>query len=539
MPQVCTKVFASKIGTGVQTITGIEDINGVSFTPEMIMFFNTESVVNTLDWGDDFSNSVADNRGYARLGQGCGGSGADIGRFGVKVASTGASSGYSVLDLQADVFFGGNYQGFGYVSDIRDGEFDITWDQQLRGGYAVLCACFAGPDLDLSFVQDTRNGSHTTAANPKGVFFNGKLFGMDDVPGTALIGAGGFSHIVGWDVNGSDRATVGYTIANQGGNARGSAADRCFADLTTGSGGAWTYGATISSWGANSYTISGGTTSAISALAFCGSSIRCASGRFSKPATTGNQTVVTGIKAHWLAITTVGLTDSVSNPTNDIVNFSFGMTDGTRQGCFWVGESSGNVNPIKGARYLSDTEIVRYGTANAGSTTFPNRAELVEISPLGDFTINWTATDTDTPDLYWFALGEEVEALGTVQIDKIWDDDANLKQTTLQIGTVPGDDDVASQLTGPDGSAPLTLGPISIDGGIYYASEANQYVWSTTITGVKNGEPFDLNSEGQFFVANDDVIVITITNANNPPPERPKQWKLYGFNMKLRKEERA
>lgn len=406
--KACVKVFASKVGTGVQTVTGIVDSDGVTFAADRLIFIHTESVVNTLDWGDDLSNSMADNRGIASATQGASGSLADIGRHDIKIASTGFGRHYSLLDLQADDFFGGNFQGYGYVSAIRDGEFDITWDLQNRGGYAVIVAAFAGSDLTVDVIQSTLNGAHSTSTNPQGVFFWGDFGAFVSSPTDALIGAGGNDLQVGWDTRSSGRGIAAYTVGHQTGNARGTITDRCLSGLSVSTG--WTSTGTISAWGGSSYTISGGGSSSTAALAFCGTNIRTAAGSFRAPAVASQVSIPIGIKAKWVVIASVGVVPSPTASLNG-ASFSMGWTDGTRQGAMWVGEqTSTNVNPIKGARYLSDAEMIRLGTANAGSTTFQTIAELVSLNPTGAITLDFTNVDGTEPELVWFAVGEAIPA---------------------------------------------------------------------------------------------------------------------------------
>lgn len=533
MPQVHTQVFASRVGTGVQTVNGIVDKDGAAFTPSLIIFIHTESVVNTLDWGDDLSNSLADNRGMARLGQGASGSIADIGRFGVKTASTGFGSGRSLLDLQADLFFGGNFQGQGYVSDIRSGEFDITWTQQNRGGYAILMTCFGGSDMTLEVIQNTLNGLHTTTDVPQGIFFWGAFNGMGNVPGSAVIGGGGNSILTSFDTRDGNRGIAAYTVANQGSNSRGTSTTRSLSNLTVAP--AWSNTGLVSAWGANSYTISGYGSSSNAALVFQGANIKVATGSFRAKATTGSQTITTGVKAKWLVLVSTGTPPSAT-PFGSSANFSMGWADGTRQGCMWVGETSNhNVNPINGARYLSDSQILRLGTAARGSTTFQNIAEVTDISDFGTFTVNWITADGSEPEVLWFVVGEAADVMGTVQIAKVWSD--TVGQTVLQLGTTPDGSDVAYTITGEGGALPLTLGPISLAAGTYYISEAFPYLWALVVTATKNGVAFIPGLDGSFTVANGDVVLFTLTNG--PLAGSEIDWKLYRADIKTRREARA
>ncbi|OGG47390.1 hypothetical protein A2671_01050, partial [Candidatus Kaiserbacteria bacterium RIFCSPHIGHO2_01_FULL_49_13] len=58
---------------------------------------------------------------------------------------------------------------------------------------------------------------------------------------------------------------------------------------------------------------------------------------------------------------------------------------------------------------------------------------------------------------------------GTIELKKVWSGTAG--QTTLNIGTSAGGTQVDSQLTGANGSAPLTTGQNTVNSGTYYLSE--------------------------------------------------------------------
>jgi hypothetical protein len=74
---------------------------------------------------------------------------------------------------------------------------------------------------------------------------------------------------------------------------------------------------------------------------------------------------------------------------------------------------------------------------------------------------------------------------------------------------------------------------LDIDAGTYSIVEDVPENWSVSYD-VSNGSP-----NTAITVAADETVTVNVTNTYTGPRIRPNQWKLYGFNMKLRREERG
>ena len=120
---------------------------------------------------------------------------------------------------------------------------------------------------------------------------------------------------------------------------------------------------------------------------------------------------------------------------------------------------------------------------------------------------------------------------GSIELVKSWSGTPG--QTTLNIGTTKGDDDVDTQLTGADGAAPLTTGANQVIAGKYFVSETGGLAgYSSSLAcfndigggtggvandGIKNGTEPTVTPDGDNGVqvnANDDVVC-TFTNSRD------------------------
>ena len=77
---------------------------------------------------------------------------------------------------------------------------------------------------------------------------------------------------------------------------------------------------------------------------------------------------------------------------------------------------------------------------------------------------------------------------GTIELKKVWV--AGGGQTTLNIGTSAGGTQVATQLTGAAGAAPLTTGAQSVNTGTYFVAETGglkDFLTALACTATKDG----------------------------------------------------
>ena len=130
---------------------------------------------------------------------------------------------------------------------------------------------------------------------------------------------------------------------------------------------------------------------------------------------------------------------------------------------------------------------------------------------------------------------------GAIELRKVWVGVPG--QTTLQIGTTAGDDDIDTQLTGVAGAPPLTTDSNPVDTGTYFISEVGGLTGYTTSVacfndigggtggvandGIKNGsEPtVTVGANGAVIVGKNADVVCTFTNSRFLHPGTIGFWK--------------
>lgn len=387
---------------------GIVDRFGNPITGKIAFFQSGDTVLNTLMYQDALNNAfvtdVGADTGLDRYSWGVG----DIGRFGIKICATGGGQTASQIDYQSDLFFAGNFQGAAAVPTVLDfgpGSMllNYTINDVNRGNRSVMATVIDG-DFDLVYGGGTLAGDYATPSPAKALLNVASFMGMGHTTGL-VTGAGGFSTGYGWDTYRNQRAVIAASITNQGGNARGQALDRM---AGVPGGGAWANGPVyVSAWNPLSYTITGPSTLSYNRFAFCGDLLDANAGEFLMPADAGAvQDIDLGINAAWVIFSSCGLGDT-DLPTTDRCELTMGWTDGTRQAAFWGGETSGNVNPIKGARYLTNGSLGVFSTAgaNAASTQINARFSFVNLDPGGNCRIVWPQVDGVERRVQWLAIG--------------------------------------------------------------------------------------------------------------------------------------
>ena len=403
--QSCVLVFNPRSGIGDQTVTGVIDRNGNPFVGKLFLFQLGGSAVNTLRSSPTaFANAFAINQGLDTGSAGGGSGSADIPQFGVKIASGGASTGYSILNVGANAFFGGDIYRVANITAVRSGEFDIHYDKNDITGDSILCTVLGGSDLTFDLVQSITNTTVTTGTETVAVLHQYLTSGVGSSK-SASNGAGGTSGIsYGWDTkDGSPGAAL--TIApSQNINCRYQRTDSISLLVDTNTFTAVGGNPTVSAWLSNGYTISGAS-GGHPAIAIAFSGIKANSGFITKPLTTGHQSFNVGIKPVWLMMMSIGAPSSASVRT-DRAELSTGWANGLFQGCYWAGETASN-QPLTGAGYLSNTDLVRLATANGPSTSFTSIASLVSMTSDGEITINWSAVDGNADEILWLVLGED------------------------------------------------------------------------------------------------------------------------------------
>ncbi len=100
---------------------------------------------------------------------------------------------------------------------------------------------------------------------------------------------------------------------------------------------------------------------------------------------------------------------------------------------------------------------------------------------------------------------------GTIELKKAWSGTAG--QTTLNIGTSAGGGQIASQLTGAGGAAPLTTGTKTVDTGTYYVSETGGLIdYTSALACTDNGQTVTPGAGNSLSVVTGHTVICTFTN---------------------------
>ncbi len=474
--------FVVHSGTTTQTITGVQDATG-SFVGKVFIFQSAFAVMNTLTAGAIPTGNYSDFRGVdtGTIRSALTASDAYSG-FNFKPVDSGQSLGdYSILDVWTDNFGQGEIERTAKIAAIRSGEFDISYNTNGRSGDSILVTVFGGDDIDFTFTNYI-NGTYTTPSKPQG------LLSMT-VPSPASSGATSFGtggHPVAWGfaTRDGDYGTNVLVVVNQGNNWSAQRTDgwTSSVDATT---GVQSSRPTVSAWGDTSFTIANGGTVG-KPMAISGETVRCVGGTTIQPVTASSVQIDLGIAAKWIGFFGTGYAVS-SSTQSPVGQFAMGWATGAAsptQVGFWSGETTnGNTGSSHGARYLSDSTVLRFGTPNAASTVFTNVANVTNISAAdGTVDLNWSVADGTAREVLWFAIGEDIPAPPTPSFHTtvfvrrrlrrspiLWSENQGL-QTQVRVNLIAVDmqPGVSTQVDTPDAQVMIR---ISKNGGRTWTSE--------------------------------------------------------------------
>ncbi len=475
--------FPARSGTGTQTVTGVQDAEG-SFIGKLFFFQSAYAAINTLTAGNVAYPWYADFRGIDTGTVRSAATTADAySPFNFKAVSSAVSLGdHSIVDQWTDNFGTVHIERTAKISAIRSGEFDILYDTNGRTGDDILVLVLGG-DVDVTFTTVT-NGTKTIASKPQG------LLAMP-VPTPASSGAtsggtGGQNIPWGFATRDGDYGASNLYVVNQESNY---IVQRTTA-WTTAIDGSGTLNAslpTVSAWNDLSIVIANNAGAIGSQpIVFSGDLLRCVGTMVTQPATAISQTIDLGINAKAVFFFSVGAVaaTTVGSPVGQMV---MGWATGTSvpvQVGWWSGEKTpGNVSPAFGARYLSDSSVLRFGTPNGASTTFTNVAAVTAISPTaGTVDVDWSLVDGTQRQYLVFALGEDIPSPPTPSFHTttfvrrrlrrspiVWSEKQGL-QTNVRVNLIAVDmqPGVGTQVDLPD---PQVMIRASKDGGRTWTSE--------------------------------------------------------------------
>lgn len=397
--KACVLVFPAKgIGPGVQTVTGVLDHEGNPFAGTLFEFhgntpLNTIAAPYRRSYGTDDGVSV-------RRGQAVD----EISLFGGKIMCSGSSGQYSLLDERSSTGFGGFIERRAYISAVRVGEFDITYDVNNRTGDSLMVTVFGGADL-LTNVGTLNPTTLSVGFPPEALLFREQILST----ASTATGGGDGQYGLGWATRLSGQGFSTIRVTGQGGNARYQRSDLCSALVD----GGWplppvyttAHERTVSSWDVLGAVVSGTANGQTQYVAVGG--IQAAAGVLTQPAGGGLQEIVTGLDNRVVFLSSVGAVASGSVQT-DRAEWAYGaMSAAGRQAGYWCGEDIEGNFPLHGARYLSDADVLRFGTPNGLSTVFSAIARHGGFStPNLSFFLDWTKVDGIPRESIWLALGD-------------------------------------------------------------------------------------------------------------------------------------
>lgn len=409
----CLLTVLPHVGTTTQTEPVIDVSTGEAFVGKVALFQGGFAAINTLTAGTFGIGGYADFRGVDTSAIRAAYAVEDVySPFNFKACSGALSLGdHSILDIYTDSFGQVGFQRKAKVSEFRLGEMDIAFDQNDRNGDALIVLVLGGDGFDVSFPNSV-NGTYATPTKPQGML-------VIPTPGLAGSGAtnwGTGGHNVGWGyaTRAGAYGTSNIHVVNQGSNFVAQRGDAWGVSLD-GSGTLAAALPTVSAWDDLSFTIANNTGGAATGrpMAVCGDLVRTAGGSFLQPTVDGSQTIDLTIDAKAVFIWSVGkgATTDVGSPVAQLAQGW--VTAVSQQRGYWSGEKTpGNVSPAYGARYPSNTTVLRSATPNGASTTFHSIATCTGLTTLGALTLAWAGVDGVEREYRWFAIGLDISSTG-------------------------------------------------------------------------------------------------------------------------------
>lgn len=397
---------AKGLGAGAQVVPGVVDAaTGTPFVAKIILPIYGFAALNALTADAGFTNAFCLGMGVDSGVVASGIQMADISEFLFppnKIASVCDGTGLSIVDVRANAFFGGDIFRQAYVSAIGVGTFTITYLQNDRTGDTISCVVLGGDDLTVDLGQNIQNLTYATPAPPVGLLCVPPRTLSSSHGAATGVGGGGLA--VGWDAKNSGRGVAGVWVKQNAGNARVQLADRCFTAFD-GVGVLEGGSPAVTTWTDTGYEITGagvGYQFGGVRVGFCGAAIQTAAGVVSQPGSPGDQAIAIGFVPSVVWLISDG-TVLGSAPDTVQGQLALGTVVPGAQTGIWAGETASGVVPALGARYLSDQSVLRFGSANAGSTVFGAEASATLLDDV--LTLHWASVDGIPKSIQWFAVG--------------------------------------------------------------------------------------------------------------------------------------
>lgn len=394
--------FAAATSTGNQTISGIVDENGSSFTPKAILLFSNFQTATGFNDGWFVAMGLTD--GTTQM--------ATCTAASDNVAAQRCETTKDTTKLIRVTNSAGTNQRVGTISSFGSGQFVINWTAVTASAEIFHYIAFGGSDLAAKQNNNVFDDTSTTRSADT---FSALVSGILALHGFGAPTAGGTGTAIGWFGNKSDgsipQGTASISIkdnSNPSLCARYQRTDQwksCFNNGASTLFGAAAKDAFGDAFSAN--TNSSGVITA--ALAMGGIAVTAGSGL--QPTSTGNQ-AVTGLGFSPKCVILVSVGQTAQTTTQNEAKFSIGAADRTRQGHIIAG-STHNVTPSVCVTNEDTSHVISCITPNAtaGSTTTEAQAAMSSIDADG-FTLNWGTADATQREYIWVAFGDTPASSG-------------------------------------------------------------------------------------------------------------------------------
>lgn len=382
---------AKGVGAGTDLVSGIVDQNGASFTP-LLMHVHGNGPLNVMT--QYARRSMGYDNGVTRLGQAID----EFYHFNGKIVCTLSSGQYSILSEQASVFGGGLTQRLANVSAFGSGTALISYAQNDITGDAYAVTFLGGSDL-LHALGGVPGGASTITTGWQVV---AAMLRAQTLFASTGDGAGGGGMSIGWAATGLNQAVSATQIVNQGGNARYQRIIEAGAEV---SAGVAINERVITALDPTGFSVGVGA-GGYAYAAFGG--VMAAAGVATVGASVVSQEIVTGLDNRIVFLSSIGAPAGTVVLT-DYMQTAFGMSDGVRQNCmFGIEDTVGNGIPLRGARFLSNTDVLLFATTPAAAATaITARAQVTGFSVANtSFFLNCSQADGIARQVAWLALGD-------------------------------------------------------------------------------------------------------------------------------------
>lgn len=193
------------------------------------------------------------------------------------------------------------------------------------------------------------------------------------------------------------------------------------------------------------------------------------------------------------------------------------MVSGTDSFTF-TGDVAGTISSNNGTKIVNDVTPGTYSSVESAKSGWDLTSITCDDGQSANVSSGNTGTRTAT---FKVDAGETVTCTftntkqqGTIELKKAWSGTGG--QTTLNIGTSNGGSQVDTQLTGANGTAPLTTGANSVNPGTYYVSETGGLTdYNSSLACTDNEQPITPGENNSVTVATNHTVICTFTNTRN------------------------